>query len=73
MAAWQSGTHRESAGTLACMGPSIASSALRFAGRTGTLSMTSDALTSTVAPGSQLTPMAKGQEKKNHLLRLREH
>lgn len=68
MAAWQSGTHREAAGTLACMGPSIASSALRFVGRTGTLTMTSGAPTFAMAPGSQLTPLAKGQEEKNHLL-----
>lgn len=32
MAAWQSGTHGEAAGTLACTGPSVAASALRFAG-----------------------------------------
>lgn len=69
MAAWQSGTHGEAAGTLACTGPSIASSALRFAGRTGTLTMTSGSPTSVMAPGSQLTPLAKGQEEKNHLLR----
>ncbi|KAK5855798.1 hypothetical protein PBY51_007440 [Eleginops maclovinus] len=70
MAAWQSGTHGEAAGTLACTGPSIASSALRFAGRTGTLTMTSGSSTSVMAPGSQLTPLAKGhEEKKNHLLR----
>lgn len=69
MAAWQSGTHGEAAGTLACTGPSIASSALRFAGRTGTLTMTSGSPTSVMAPGSQLTQLAKGQEEKNHLLR----
>lgn len=69
MAAWQSGTHGEAAGTLACTGPSIVSSALRFAGRTGTLTMTSGSPTSVMAPGSQLTPLAKGQEEKNHLLR----
>lgn len=69
MAAWQSGTHGEAAGTLACTGPSIASSALRFAGRTGTLTMTSGSPTSVMAPGSQLTPLARGQEEKNHLLR----
>lgn len=70
MAAWQSGTHGEAAGTLACTGPSIASSALRFAGRTGALTMTSGSPTSAMAPGSQLTQLAKGQEqKKNHLLR----
>lgn len=64
MAAWQSGTHGEAAGTLACTGPSIASSALRFAGRTGTLTMTSGSPTSMMAPGSQLTPLAKGHEEK---------
>ncbi len=69
MAAWQSGTHGEAAGTLACTGPSIASSALRFAGRTGTLTMTSGSPTSVMAPGSQLTLLARGQEEKNHLLR----
>lgn len=69
MAAWQSGTHGEAAGTLACTGPSIASSALRFAGHTGTLTMTSGSPTSVMAPGSQLTLLAKGQEEKNHLLR----
>lgn len=69
MAAWQSGTHGEAAGTLACTGPSIASSALRFVGRTGTLTMTSGSPTSVMAPGSQLTQLAKGQEEKNHLLR----
>lgn len=69
MAAWQSGTHGEAAGTLACTGPSIASSALRFAGRTGTSTMTSGSPTSVMAPGSQLTPLAAGQEEKNHLLR----
>lgn len=69
MAAWQSGTHGEAAGTLACTGSSIASSALRFAGHTGALTMTSDSPTSAMAPGSQLTPLAKGQEEKNHLLR----
>jgi len=68
MAAWQSGTHGEAAGTLACMGPSIASSALRFAGRTGTLTMTSGSPTSVMPPGSQMTQLAKGQEEKNHLL-----
>ena len=40
----------------------LASSALRFAGRTGTLTMTSGSPTSVMAPGSQLTPLAKGQE-----------
>lgn len=69
MAAWQSGTHGEAAGTLACTGSSIASSALRFAGHTGALTMTSDSPTSAMAPGSQLTPLAKGQEERNHLLR----
>lgn len=69
MAAWQSGTHGEAAGTLACAGPSIASSALRFVGRTGTLTMTSGSPTSVMAPGSRLTRLAKGQEEKNHLLR----
>lgn len=68
MAAWQSGTHGEASGTLACTGPSIASSALRFVGRTGTLTMTSGSPTSVMAPGSQLTPLAKGQGEKNHLL-----
>lgn len=72
MAAWQSGTHGEAAGTLACTGPYIASSALRFAGRSGTLTMTSGSPTSVIAPGSQTTQLAKGQEeereKKNHLL-----
>lgn len=62
MAAWQSGTHGEAAGTLACTGPSIASSALRFAGRSGTLTMTSGSPTSVIAPGSQTTQLAKGQE-----------
>lgn len=52
MAAWQSGTHGEAAGTLACMGPSIASSAVRFAGRAGTLTMTSGSPTSVMALGS---------------------
>lgn len=49
MAAWQSGTHGEAAGTLACTGPSVASSALRFAGRTGALTMTSGSPTSATA------------------------
>lgn len=49
MAAWQSGTHGEAAGTLACAGPSVASSALRFAGRTGALTMTSGSPTSATA------------------------
>lgn len=66
MAAWQSGTHGEAAGTLACMGPSIASSALRFAGRSGTLTMTSGSPTSVIAPGSQTTRLAKGQEKEGN-------
>lgn len=69
MAAWQSGTRGEAAGTLACTRSSIASSALRFAGHTGALTMTSDSPTSAMAPGSQLTPLAKGQEEKNRLLR----
>lgn len=62
MAAWQSGAHGEAAGTLACMGPSIASSALRFVGRTGTLTMTSGSPTSVMAPGSLMTLLAKSQE-----------
>lgn len=62
MAAWQSGTHGEAAGTLACMGPSIASSALRFVGRTGTLTMTSGSPTSVMAPGSLMTLLARSQE-----------
>ena len=62
MAAWQSGTHGEAAGTLACTGPSIASSAVRFAGRAGTSTMTSGSPTSVMAPGSHMTRLAKGQE-----------
>ncbi|CAB1437013.1 unnamed protein product [Pleuronectes platessa] len=46
----------------------LASSALRIAGRTGTLTMTSGSPTPVMAPGSRLTPLAKGQEEKNHPL-----
>lgn len=63
MAAWQSGTHGEAAGTLACTGPSIASSALRFVGRAGTLTMTSGSPTSVMAPGSHTTQLARGQRR----------
>lgn len=59
MAAWQSGTHGEAAGTLACAGPSVASSALRFAGRTGALTMTSGSPTSAMALTSPVDTAGK--------------
>lgn len=64
MAAWRSGTHGEAAGTLACTGPSIASSALRFVGHAGTLTMTSGSPTSVTAPGSHTTQLAQGQRRR---------
>lgn len=59
MAAWQSGTHGEVAGTLACAGPSVASSALRFAGRTGAPTMTSGSPTSAMALTSPVDTAGK--------------